>query len=71
MKTAAATREILDLLEGQHPGADTELHFKNAFQLLAATILFIIGFPSNTDALANTIRYELVEREQAGTYISF
>ena len=39
MKTAAATREVLDLLEGQHPDADTELHFKNAFQLLAATIL--------------------------------
>ena len=39
MKTAAATREILDLLEGQHPDADTELHFKNAFQLLTATIL--------------------------------
>jgi endonuclease-3 len=39
LKTAAATREILDLLEGQHPDADTELHFKNAFQLLTATIL--------------------------------
>jgi endonuclease-3 len=39
LKTAAATREVLDLLEGQHPDADTELHFKNAFQLLVATIL--------------------------------
>jgi endonuclease-3 len=39
LKTAAATREILDLLEGQHPDADTELHFKDAFQLLTATIL--------------------------------
>ncbi len=39
MKTAAATREVLDLLEGQHPDADTELHYKNAFQLLVATIL--------------------------------
>ena len=39
LKTAAATREVLDLLEGQHPDADTELHYKNAFQLLVATIL--------------------------------
>jgi len=27
------------LLEGQHPDADTELHYKNAYQLLVATIL--------------------------------
>jgi len=30
-----------------------------------------MDFPSNTDALAYRIRYELVEREQAGTDISF
>ena len=39
MKTAADTRRILDLLETQHPDADTELHYQNAFQLLTATIL--------------------------------
>lgn len=39
MKTAADTRQILDSLEGQHPDADTELHYQNAFQLLVATIL--------------------------------
>ena len=39
MKTALETRQILEALEGQHPGADTELHHRNAFELLAATIL--------------------------------
>jgi len=39
MKPPRATREILDTLESQHPGADTELHFKTAFELLVATIL--------------------------------
>jgi endonuclease-3 len=39
MKTSLETREILDRLESQHPGADTELHHSNAFELLAATIL--------------------------------
>src|SRR4051812_35298519 len=29
----------MDLLETQHPDADTELHYKNAYQLLVATIL--------------------------------
>jgi endonuclease III len=39
LKTAADTRAVLDLLETQHPDADTELHYQNAFQLLTATIL--------------------------------
>src|SRR3954471_3010049 len=39
MKTPRDTRAILDKLETQHPGADTELHFTTAFELLAATIL--------------------------------
>jgi endonuclease-3 len=39
MKPPRETREILDTLESQHPGADTELHFKTAFELLVATIL--------------------------------
>lgn len=30
---------ILDLLAGQHPGATTELRFRNAYELLVATIL--------------------------------
>ena len=39
MKTATETTAILDALEGQHPDADTELHYKNAFELLVATLL--------------------------------
>lgn len=31
--------EIFDRLDTQHPNADTELHFRSAFELLAATIL--------------------------------
>src|SRR4051794_22689770 len=39
MKTAADTRAIVKKLERQHPGADTELHFKTPYELLVATIL--------------------------------
>jgi endonuclease III len=39
VKSAAATRSIMHALEGQHPDADTELNFTNAYELLVATIL--------------------------------
>ena len=35
----SVTRRILTALEKQHPGAFTELDFRNAFELLVATIL--------------------------------
>ncbi len=35
----AVIRRILHRLEGQHPGAFTELTFRNAYELLVATIL--------------------------------
>ena len=38
-KSSAETRAILKKLERQHPGADTELHYSNAYELLVATIL--------------------------------
>src|SRR3954470_21369381 len=38
-KSAAQTRRIMAKLSVQHPNADTELHFANAYQLLVATIL--------------------------------
>ena len=38
-KDAATTRRILAGLEKQHPNADTELNYRNPFELLAATIL--------------------------------
>ena len=38
-KSAAETRRIMKRLGTQHPNADTELHFTNAYELLVATIL--------------------------------
>jgi endonuclease-3 len=38
-KSAADTRRILAALGTQHPNADTELNFRNAYELLVATIL--------------------------------
>ncbi len=38
-KSAAETRRIMAKLAAQHPNADTELHFTNAYELLVATIL--------------------------------
>ena len=51
MKTPSETRHLLDLLEGQHPGADTELHFSTAFELLVATMLSA----QSTDARVNIV----------------
>src|SRR4029450_8324838 len=39
LKNAVATRQILEQLSEQHPGADTELHFSNAYELLSPPIL--------------------------------
>ena len=58
MKSPRATRDILDLLEPQHPGANTELHFTTAFELLTATILSA----QSTDALVNTVTPALFKR---------
>jgi endonuclease-3 len=58
MKSARETREILDKLETQHPGADTELHFKSPFQLLVATILSA----QSTDVRVNMVTPALFKR---------
>src|SRR3954466_11207746 len=58
VKTAAETRHILDLLQGQHPHADTELHYSNAFGLLVATILSA----QSTDQRVNTVTPPLFKR---------
>jgi endonuclease-3 len=58
LKTAAETRQILDLLETQHPDADTELHYSNAFQLLMATILSA----QSTDQGVNLVTPALFKR---------
>jgi len=58
MKTRRETREILDKLESQHPGADTELHYRTPFELLTATILSA----QSTDAMVNTVTPALFKR---------
>ncbi|MEO8258409.1 MAG: endonuclease III [Acidobacteriota bacterium] len=58
MKSAADTRQILDRLEAQHPGADTELHHATAFELLVATILSA----QSTDQRVNLVTPALFKR---------
>jgi endonuclease III len=58
VKTATETRHILDKLETQHPNADTELHHRNAFELLVATILSA----QSTDQRVNMVTPALFKR---------
>src|SRR5947209_1460485 len=58
MKSARETREILERLEAQHPGADTELHHRSPFELLVATILSA----QSTDARVNLVTPPLFKR---------
>jgi len=39
VKSAADTQSVIEALAHQHPDADTELQYRNAFELLVATIL--------------------------------
>ena len=58
MKTPGATRLILHTLEAQHPDADTELHYRSAFELLVATILSA----QSTDQRVNMVTPALFAR---------
>src|SRR6188474_564954 len=58
MKSANETLQILDQLEAQHPGADTELHYSTAFELLVATILSA----QSTDQRVNMVTPALFKR---------
>jgi endonuclease III len=58
VKSAAVTRRIIATLAVQHPNADTELHYRNAFELLAATILSA----QSTDERVNLVTPALFER---------
>jgi endonuclease-3 len=58
VKTAIETREILDELEAQHPGADTELDYSTPFELLVATILSA----QSTDVRVNMVTPSLFKR---------
>ena len=58
MKAAKATRRIIETLAQQHPNADTELNYRNAFELLVATILSA----QSTDVRVNMVTPSLFKR---------
>ena len=58
MKSPQTTRKVIDALAEQHPNADTELHYRNAFELLAATILSA----QSTDQRVNMVTPALFAR---------
>jgi endonuclease III len=51
LKSPDVNRHIIETLSEQHPNADTELHYRNAFELLVATILSA----QSTDARVNMV----------------
>jgi endonuclease III len=57
-RAGAPALPIVRKLYTQHPNADTELHYQNAFQLLVATILSA----QSTDAGVNRVTPELFRR---------
>jgi endonuclease-3 len=58
MKSPETTRRIIGTLAAQHPNADTELHYRNAFELLVATILSA----QSTDARVNMVTPALFKK---------
>ena len=58
MKSPEATRRVIETLAVQHPNADTELHYRNAFELLVATILSA----QSTDARVNIVTPALFKK---------
>src|SRR3954447_676986 len=58
MKSPREAAAIFDALGAQHPGADTELHYRDAFQLLVATILSA----QSTDQRVNMVTPALFKR---------
>ncbi len=58
MKTPVDTRRIIAALEELYPGADTELHYRNAFELLVATMLSA----QSTDQRVNLVTPALFAR---------
>jgi endonuclease-3 len=58
LKPAQVTRRVIETLAEQHPNADTELHYRNAFELIVATMLSA----QSTDARVNLVTPALFTR---------
>jgi endonuclease III len=58
MKSPAVARRIIDAIARHYPGADTELQYKNPFELLVATMLSA----QSTDARVNLVTPALFAR---------
>jgi endonuclease-3 len=58
VKAAKTTRRIIETLAQQHPNADTELNYRNAFELLVATMLSA----QSTDVRVNMVTPSLFTR---------
>src|SRR5262245_1478670 len=58
MKSPRTVRRIIETLAEQHPNADTELHYRNPFELLVATILSA----QSTDQRVNMVTPALFAR---------
>jgi endonuclease-3 len=58
MKSPAVARRIFDAIARHYPDADTELHYKNPFELLVATMLSA----QSTDARVNLVTPALFAR---------
>jgi endonuclease III len=58
VKSSRSVRRIIEALAEQHPNADTELHYRNPFELLVATILSA----QSTDQRVNLVTPALFER---------
>jgi endonuclease-3 len=58
MKSPQTTRRIIEALAELYPGADTELHYRDAYELLVATMLSA----QSTDARVNMVTPALFAR---------
>lgn len=58
MKSPKTVRRVIETLARQHPNADTELRYRNPFELLVATILSA----QSTDERVNLVTPALFER---------
>lgn len=65
-KGAQIARRVIERLTEQHPNADTELHYSNAFELLVATILSA----QSTDARVNLVTPALFKRYATSAALS-